>query len=565
MSNLLKELEAQAAGLNFNDLEVAEQGAVILSPDDQDLKQGDLVKRAIMDKANFELGIYPPKAQFLDHLRANWNHSQNVKRSSLRVGGHFVRDTFERYLHETNVRLGNNGLETDENGKTIGFFQSSHLKAANITPRHLYFKLADNLLPKREDAGHFNLGEALHACLMEPTRFSRYVVEPQASKSSNDGCDMHIKFWRDKLLSVFIKNEGSTIDGRETYQVAIDAIIDEIGLLRSSQIIEFLLDVRIELRNELSRIQEGHFFSELLGKVNNLMIEHFGKTIQFEAKTTEDPFCIVVKELGLVKNQTLGESKKGPFDSQPKAILLANLLQVTQDYITFKGKGPEENFSNMDQKKKFIEALKTAAGLESVSEKEFTIIKCLELNAKHYGNGIIYKLAKHSHRECSAYLDDYDGLPLKVRPDMIQFSENIGVDAIISVKSSSSPNLEKFFYDTAKYQYELSEGMYCEVMSKVTGREFRSVITIMYQTVEPWGVAVFWWKPEDIELGRHKFIQAHQTLKDTLEKGLWPGYDIYSEEGDFGVIDMALPWWAYKGLEERNQEGLNHLHSSGEL
>src|SRR5690606_18519844 len=148
-----------------------------------------------------------------------------------------------------------------------------------------------------------------------------------------------------------------------------------------------------------------------------------------------DPYKVVTKELSLKKNQTLGESKKG-FDPAPKIQFIINLYNHVSTFLSgLRNKGQEENFSSLDEKKQFIEALKTASGLESVNEKEYTIIKALELNAKTYGNGIIYKLARHAHRECSAYLDDYDGLPLKVRPDMLQFEENIGVNAIISVKS----------------------------------------------------------------------------------------------------------------------------------
>lgn len=564
---LLKELEEQAKNLNAAALDGLEEGETLLSPDEQDLAQGELIKKQIINRENFELGIYPPKSQFIDHLRANWKLSQHIKRSTLNVGGRLVHDSFEKYLHDTKVRIDENGkLVLDENGDIAGYFQSSDLKAANKTPRHLFFKLAPDLIPKKDNAGHFDLGEALHACLMEPTRFSRYVVEPTDSKASNVGCDVHMEFWKEKLFDALVKQEGGPIDGKLKYAATLDMIIADLGLIRVKEIVDFLKRVESVLDNAKSQVYEGSTFTALIEDIQLCFNRDFPLGIKFADKVTDDPYQIIIKELGLKKNESLGESKKG-FDPEPKLNLLENLKGVIRSYLSqyISFTAQDVAFRNLEEKKNFIEALKTASGLESVNENQYTIIKALELNAKTYGNGIIYKLARHAHRECSAYLDDYDGLPLKVRPDMLQFEENIGVNAIISVKSTSSENIEKFFYDTAKYQYELSEGMYSEVLTKVTGREFRSIITIMYQTVEPWGVAVFWWKPEDIELGRHKFIQAHRTLKDTIEKEMWPGYDIYAEEGDFGVIDMALPWWAYKSLEERNQEGLDHVHSSGEL
>jgi hypothetical protein len=562
---LMDQLKVQAEGLDKSIFEgEVEVGETLLSPEEEDLQKGELIKRQIIDKSNFELGIYPPKSQFLDHLRANWKHAQRIKRSQLRVNGNVVHDEFGHYLYDTKVRLDSEGkVMVNNEGKIFGFFQSSDLKAANKTPRHLFFKMADDLLPKREQSAHFNLGEALHRCLMEPTLFSRYVVEPTASKASNSGCDVHIAFWKEKLMDVCIQGEGNTTAGKERFEFVMEMIIHEQQLMPVSVAIDFLKWVSLHLENEKFTLYEGHNFENLVFLISEKMKSILPDGFSFTGKVSDDPLQIVLKQLSLKSNQTLGVSK-GFFTAEPKRDLLENLKETVKLYLDgfISISNSDVFFTGLEQRKSFIEALRTACGLESVNEKEYTIIKCLEMNAKTYGNGIIYKLARHAHREVSVYLDDYDGLPLKVRPDMLQFKENIGVDAIISVKSTSSENIEKFFYDTAKYQYELSEGMYTEVVSRVTGREFRSVITIMYQTVEPWGVAVFWWKPEDIELGKHKFLQAHQTLKDTLEKGVWPGYDIYAEEGDFGVIDMALPWWAYKGLEERNQEGLGHVHST---
>jgi hypothetical protein len=569
--------EAKEKGFDPSLLDQFEESEQILSPDEIDEQQGDRVKRQIISRENFELGMYPPKELFIRSLLESWDsklkkwgRSFPVKRSTLRINGDFVHDSFEDYLDETKVRLDKNGkIILNENGSIKGYFQSSDLKAANKTPRHLFFKLAEDLLPKKERSSHFNLGEALHACLMEPTRFSRYVVEPQNDGlNTHSGCDKLIEFWKGKLLEVYVKQESGTIDGKSKYDATIEAISIELGIMKASSLSNFLEFVLQRLSEEKWFLKEGHNFNELLQKLDAAYRLEFGNEgFKFSEKTTEDPYLAVFKELGLKKNEAIGESKKDGFNSGPKTDLLNNLMDFVESFQVKLLEGPSEIFKSLQQKKEYIEALKVAADLESVTEKEFTIIKALELNAKTYGNGIIYKLAKHSHRECSAYLDDYNGtgIPLKVRPDMLQFKENIGVDAIISVKSTSSENIEKFFYDTAKYQYELSEGMYTEVLSKVTGREFRSVITIMYQTVEPWGVAVFWWTPEDIELGRHKFIQAFQTLKDTIEKGLWPGYDIYAEEDHFGVIDMRLPWWAYKSLDERNQEGLDHIHPTGDI
>ena len=560
---------------SLEDVEVEEEDLV--SPDEEEYEKGTAYKRAVLEKHDFNLGIYPDKSLFLQHLHSSisvspkgklkWGKSGRIIRETLNVGGVFRHNEMEEYLNQDNVTLDGNGqLKTDENGKIIGYFQSSHLKAANQTPRHLYFKLADNLLPKKNRQKHFDLGEALHACLMEPTRFGRYVVAPVEPMNTHEGMKAHITFWKGKLEQKMINDLASVPEGKEAYENLLISIQNELGIIRNERILEFFTDVKLRLAEEKIMIKENHSFIRLSSKVEELYQHYFGELeLAFADKKTEDPLQIILKELSLVKNQSLGESKKEPFDATPKKALLDGLIEACKQYISANSENEPEVFTSLSQKQVYVQKLSSECKLESVNEDQYLIIKALELNAKQYGNGIIYKLAKHAHRECSAYLEDYEGLPLKVRPDMIQFEENIGVNAVISVKSTSSPNIEKFFYDNAKYQYELSEGMYQEVLSRVTGREFRSTITIMYQTVEPYGVAVFWWNPEDLELGRHKFWQAIQTLKETLETGLWPGYDVYAEEDDFGVIDFALPWWAYKGLEERNQRGLGQIHPTGDI
>jgi len=569
----MQEIESDSKGLDMDLLnaENTQEGETLLTPEEEDLQKGEIIKKQIIDKSNFELGIYPPKAFFLDHLRTNWDHSEYVITDTLRVGGELKRrESFEAYLKDTAVRLDENGqVIRNADGAIKGYFQSSNLKKANQTPRHLFFSISEDLLPKKDNEGHFNLGEALHACLMEPTRFSRYVVEPQDTKASNDGCDVHVRFWDEQFKRVLANNASTMEDSSLKYEFAIEDIIEKQGLQKVSEIDNFFEKVYAILEQEKNSITEYTQLSKIAAKIERMYIETFRKEISFGKKASEDPYKIIIGQLTTKKNEDLGApTRKEPdFNPEPKIRLLTSLQLEVKSFLNQDKSHDTIWFRNLDEKKAYIKAISEATGLESVNENQYLIIKCLELNAKTYGNGIIYKLAKHSYRECTAYLDDYKGtgIPMKVRPDMMQFKENIGVDAIISVKSTSSPNIEKFFYDTAKYQYELSEGMYTEVLSEVTGREFRSVITIMYQTVEPYGVAVFWWKPEDIELGRHKFIQSVQTLKDTLEKGLWPGYDIYAEEGDFGVIDFNLPWWAYKGLEEVNQEGLGSFHPTGDI
>ncbi|MEG2613297.1 MAG: PD-(D/E)XK nuclease-like domain-containing protein, partial [Alistipes sp.] len=133
------------------------------------------------------------------------------------------------------------------------------------------------------------------------------------------------------------------------------------------------------------------------------------------------------------------------------------------------------------------------------------------------------------------------GLPVKIRPDAILLEENFGFNAIISFKTTSATSVETFLRDCAKYQYELSEGMYLKVASEVTGRKFTATLMVMIQTVIPFQVAVLFWDAEDLQVGKYKYAQALDIVKQCKDTNSWLGFDAKAEEGAHGIIQSKLP------------------------
>lgn len=207
------------------------------------------------------------------------------------------------------------------------------------------------------------------------------------------------------------------------------------------------------------------------------------------------------------------------------------------------------DLDKMDGLRQYYAALKVSSGFSSVSETDKLIIDIVYFNYRRYGDGLFPELLKRSKRETSIYYEDpVYNLRQRIRPDAMQFEENIGANTIISVKSTRAESIGHFTYQSAKLNYELSEGMYCEIASAVTRRDFNCVITIMVQTMPPYGVAALVWDGEDIEIGKYKYHQALQTVSDCLETGKYPGYDAYAEAGNRGLIAMKQPEWNTKEL-----------------
>ena len=198
---------------------------------------------------------------------------------------------------------------------------------------------------------------------------------------------------------------------------------------------------------------------------------------------------------------------------------------------------------------------KERCSYQIIQPEHFQIIQALKRNYYWYGGGIIPKILKGAKAETSFYGEDEStGLPVKVRPDYFNIKENIGVDAVISFKTTRCDDLGHFFYHAAKLKYELSEGMYQEVMSNISGRKFNVTIMIMLQTVMPYDVAVLWWAPDDLQLGKYKYHEAMSIVNQCFENNWFPGFDARAEQGAHGIIDMKLPEWAEKDIHPTDME-----------
>ncbi len=200
------------------------------------------------------------------------------------------------------------------------------------------------------------------------------------------------------------------------------------------------------------------------------------------------------------------------------------------------------SIEKIDGKKAYYEALKNASGLTPVSEEHFLKISILKKHLDAYADGIIYKLLKRSKREISFYYENENGTKLKVRPDALQFEENIGVNAIISVKSTACEDLRAFCYNAAKLNYDLTEGMYQEVVSKVTGRNFNTTIMLMLQTVEPYAIAILVWDKDDMAVGKYKYNTALSIVEESIKTNQFRGYESFADN-ILGLIPMKLPNW----------------------
>lgn len=182
------------------------------------------------------------------------------------------------------------------------------------------------------------------------------------------------------------------------------------------------------------------------------------------------------------------------------------------------------------------------AGYTFVKADDNQIINIIRICYMTYGDGILPKIMRYVQPETSMYgVDASTGLRVKIRPDGLLLEENFGINAILSIKTTSAPSVEAFYRDCAKFRYELSEGMYLKVASEITGRRFTATLMLMIQNVAPFQMALIFWDAEDLQIGKYKYAQSMDIVKQCRDAKRWDGFDALAEAGAFGIIQGKLP------------------------
>lgn len=336
-----------------------------------------------------------------------------INLKDLSVNGRVAADRMDKYL-------------------SVQSNSSSALKEVLKNPASYYFYINDRANFEEQRKEHFELGTFCHSAFLEPDKFDKVVVEPEASRASIEGCNTLVQFWERLIWDKY------------TYKGVADKRLNEA--------------------------------------------------------------MQIVDEAGL-------DVKK-----------LAGM-------------------------KYYIDALKYVSGYTAIKEQHKLIIDLVKRNYYRYGNGVIPMLLKGATFETSFYGTDPDTkLKVKVRPDAFNIEENIGVNAVISFKTTSAGDLSKFVYDAAKFRYSLSEGFYQNTISGITGRDFNVTLMVVMQTVAPYQVAVVQFQPEDLENGKYQARFAMDLINECNQTGLWPGFESLAERGNLGIIGIELPEWDKKLL-----------------
>lgn len=233
----------------------------------------------------------------------------------------------------------------------------------------------------------------------------------------------------------------------------------------------------------------------------------------------------------------------------------AGITTLIKYYWDLLGIAPDAFLSEMklDEMKEVLydlEAVAKREGYTFIDAKMAQVVRVIQSSYRTYGNGIIPRLIANGRTEVSMYgRDPETGIKVKIRPDCMLLEEQVGANIVLSVKTTSAGSIDAFMRDAAKYRYELAEGMYLRVASEITGRKFTGTLMLVAQTVIPFQCALLWLDAEDLEIGKYKYQQAIDIVKQCKDSDSWPGFEAYAEDGACGIIQPRFPAWIKSELK----------------
>ena len=198
-----------------------------------------------------------------------------------------------------------------------------------------------------------------------------------------------------------------------------------------------------------------------------------------------------------------------------------------------------ESFEGMkpDAKKEYISTLIAASGKRSIEFKDATIVQKMHSRWMAYADGLWSSILAAAHKEVSIYCNDYNGLPMRVRPDGLLFANQIGVNAVVSVKTTSEKSVNGYARQFTRLGYDVKEAAYQRIVSQVTGLDFSTTIMIVLSTAEPFNVGVFILDDSEIRFATERFHTAMDLAKACIQVNSFPGWEGVEE---MGLVDLKV-------------------------
>ncbi len=234
--------------------------------------------------------------------------------------------------------------------------------------------------------------------------------------------------------------------------------------------------------------------------------------------------CSGIKKI--VSNSLYDYIHPDPNKEQSKAMIIGS---ATHSFLLEKDKFlsefyimPKIDKRSKDGKEKFAWHNKRAEGKMIIDDNDYQILQQMEHNrdkidlAKKYCKGEIEK----------SFFGQYDGIDIRIRPDIINFKEGwIG-----DIKTTRNIKPSKFKYECKNFNYHLQAHFY----SYMLGLDPKAFRIIAIENVHPYKIDVFKFSDEMLEEGEMLWRTGLNQYKNYLESGEISGH-LWHDLDDSGV------------------------------
>lgn len=148
----------------------------------------------------------------------------------------------------------------------------------------------------------------------------------------------------------------------------------------------------------------------------------------------------------------------------------------------------------------------------------------------------LVRLIDKGMNEHSYYIDGFEGVKVKTRPDKVT------KHAVIDFKTTDNASVEGFTRTIFKYGYHIQAALYLDVLKQFESQD-RQFVFVVQEKKEPYAYQLFRLDEEVIEYGRWKYLDLIEKHKKCLEEDKWGGYEQFNEESSKGVTTIKLPGW----------------------
>lgn len=151
--------------------------------------------------------------------------------------------------------------------------------------------------------------------------------------------------------------------------------------------------------------------------------------------------------------------------------------------------------------------------------------------------------------ELSHYLDDYNGVKVKVRTDGIIHKKRI----ICDLKTTQDASLEKFQRSLIDYGYHFSGAYYSDIIEQMysPGLSWKFYI-VAQEKKAPYAFNIFKLSSQALGVGQYEYEQCLRQHKYCLDTGEYRGYDVFADN-KYGIQELSVPAYGIKELNFYNK------------